>query len=101
VAALYARHAVELRAYLLGLLRDPDLASEAMQAAFAKVMEHGQGVQERAFRTWLFRVAHNEAIDSRRRAKIETRVVRRIAWWSRSETQTRGKTPDEGITQQE
>ena len=81
VADLHARHAEELRLYLLGLLRNDDLAAEVVQAAFVKVAEHGHSAREGSLKAWLFRVAHNEAMDRRRRSAIETRVVRNSAWW--------------------
>lgn len=84
VAALYARHADELRAYLAGLLRDRHLADEVFQAAFAKALVRGHEAGDGAFKAWLFRVAHNEAMDRRRRSAVEGRVVRVSGWWERS-----------------
>ncbi|MGC1274511.1 MAG: sigma-70 family RNA polymerase sigma factor [Planctomycetaceae bacterium] len=84
VAELHARHAEELRAYLLGLLRDSDLAAEVVQATFAKASERGHAAGS-SLRAWLFQVAHNEAMDRRRRSAVENRVVRKIAWWKRTE----------------
>jgi RNA polymerase sigma-70 factor (ECF subfamily) len=81
VVALYAHHADELRAYLLGLLRDVHLADEALQAAFAKAVERGHTARGDTLKAWLFRVAHNEAIDLRRRSAAEGRSVRAVAWW--------------------
>jgi RNA polymerase sigma factor (sigma-70 family) len=84
VAALYVRHAEELRAYLIGLLRDPDLAADVLQATFSKAVERGH-TAEGSLKAWLFRVAHNEAMDQRRRKAAEGRALRRVAWW-KSET---------------
>jgi RNA polymerase sigma-70 factor (ECF subfamily) len=81
VAALYACHADELRAYLLGLLRDGHLADEALQAAFAKATERGHTARGDSLKAWLFRVAHNEAIDLRRRLAAEGKSVRAAGWW--------------------
>lgn len=83
VTALYARHSEELRAYLLGLLRDAHLADEVLQAAFAKAVEQGHTAREGSLKAWLFRVAHNEAMDRRRRSVAEERSVRAVAWWRR------------------
>lgn len=83
LAALYGRHADELRAYLTGLLRDPHLADEVLQTVFAKAAEHGHGVRGDSLKAWLFRVAHNEVMDRRRRAVAEDRSVRAVAWWKR------------------
>lgn len=85
VAALYARHADELRAYLTGLLRDRHHADEALQACFAKAVELGHTARDGALKAWLFRVAHNEAMDRRRRTLAEGRATRLVTWWSRRE----------------
>ncbi len=83
VAALYACHAVELRAYLIGLLRDRHLADEVAQAAFAKAVEFGHAARDGSLKAWLFRVAHNEAMDRRRRSVAEGRSNRTATWWRR------------------
>jgi RNA polymerase sigma-70 factor (ECF subfamily) len=64
----------------LGLVRDPQLASDAVQSAFAKLAERGHETNEDSRKAWLFRVAYNEAILVRRRQAIGDRVVQRLAW---------------------
>ncbi len=53
-----------MRALSTGVLRNLDLADEALQTAFGKAIEHG--AVGRAGRiaqgSWLFRVAFNEAL---------------------------------------
>ncbi|MBA3312463.1 MAG: RNA polymerase sigma factor [Planctomycetota bacterium] len=83
VEALYASHAVELRAYLTGLLRDPDLAAEMLQATFLRAVERGHTFRNDSAKAWLFRVAHNRAMDYRRRVAAEGRLVEKSAWWKR------------------
>lgn len=97
VAALYACHAVELRAYLIGLLRNRELAAEVLQATFAKAIEHRQAVEGGSPKAWLFRVAHNQAMDLRRRAAVEGRVVAKIAWWKVKPSEP----PDEAAKREE
>jgi RNA polymerase sigma factor (sigma-70 family) len=79
VAAHYVRHADELRYFLLGVLRDAELAQEALQAAFAKAVELGHTVEELTFKGWLFRVAFHEALAIRRRAATRERATRKLA----------------------
>ena len=43
--ALYAEHSSELRAFLRGVLRDADLAAEALQMTFVKLIEQGENGQ--------------------------------------------------------
>lgn len=79
VAALYVDHADELRRFLLGLVRDPQLASDVLQATFAKLVERGHETREESRKAWLFRVAYHEAMLIRRRAAVGDRVVRKVA----------------------
>lgn len=97
VAALYVRHSDELRAYLVGLLRDAHLADEVLQAAYAKAVEQGHRAREGSLKAWLFRVAHNEAMDRRRRAVAEDRSVRAVGWWKKGFE----KTPEHSLGQRE
>jgi RNA polymerase sigma-70 factor (ECF subfamily) len=80
VAALYLEHGEELRRFLLGLLRDAQLAADVLQATFAKAIERGHETREETRKAWLFRVAYHEAMAVRRREGVGERVFRRIAW---------------------
>ena len=79
VDSLYTEHRERLTAFAAGLLRDWDLAHEAVQIAFTKVLESGGAVQPDAMKSWLYRVTKNEAIQIRRRQGRETRAVNRLA----------------------
>lgn len=80
VAALYVEHGEELRRFLVGVLRDPQLAADALQATFAKAVEAGHTTREETRKGWLFRVAYHEAMAFRRRQATGEKVVRRAAW---------------------
>ena len=69
VADLYRQHAVEMRAFLAGVLRDRELADEVLQSVFRKALEKGHTATEN-IRSWLFKVAWNEAMLVRR---VQTR----------------------------
>lgn len=97
VAALYVEHADELRRFLVGVLRDADLAHEAAQCAFAKAVEVGHTAREASFKGWLFRVAFNEALAIKRRQAIKGKVMRRLAWVSPQA----GPAPDEQLSRYE
>ncbi|MET3930860.1 RNA polymerase sigma factor (sigma-70 family) [Lysobacter sp. OAE881] len=61
---LYARHRGSLYRLLLRQLRDPALADEFFQDVWQRVIAARQGWKpEAAFRTWLFRIAHNRLND--------------------------------------
>ena len=80
VAELYARYGTELQRFLLGLLRDHQLAGDVFQTTFAKLAEHGHKTREESRKGWLFRVAYNEAMLVRRRQAIDEAARRRTAW---------------------
>lgn len=69
VADLYRQHAVEMRSFLAGVLRDRELADEVLQTVFRKALEKGHTATEN-IRSWLFKVAWNEAMLVRR---VQTR----------------------------
>lgn len=69
VADLYRQHAVEMRAFLAGVLKDRELAAEVLQIVFRKALEKGHTVSGN-IRSWLFKVAWNEAMLVRR---VQTR----------------------------
>lgn len=60
----------ELRRFILGVVRDPQVADDVMQATFLKSVEHGDEVRHETSRGWLFRVAFHEALALRRREKV-------------------------------
>ena len=80
VAALYVQHGEELRRFLLGILRDAQLASDVLQMTFAKMVERGHETQAATRKAWLFRVAYHEAMAYRRREGVGDKVLRRVAW---------------------
>lgn len=97
VALLYAEHSRELRIFLLGVLRDPDLAAEALQATFVKVLEFSQTANPETFKGWLFKVALNEALGIKRLQKRDRQLTEKPVWRP-SETHNQ---PDETVLHQE
>ena len=80
VEALYAEFSHDLLTFLVGVLRNGDLAREALQATFARAVVAGDTDDREAVRGWLFRVAYNEALSLRRMEGQHRRLVRRAAW---------------------
>ena len=97
VAALYVEHADDLKAFLIGVLRDRDLAAEALQSTFTKTMESGHTAREESLKGWLFRVAFNEAMAIRRRQKVHQKSVRNWAW----RQSKRSDSPEENVSRWE
>ncbi|MGE3406546.1 MAG: RNA polymerase sigma factor [Pirellulales bacterium] len=105
VAALYVQHGNELRAFLLGVLRDGHLAADALQSTFAKALEQGHTAHEENLKGWLFQVAYREALALRRRQATDQRVLKSVAEQAGNDTDAPGtaisKQPDELSIQQE
>jgi RNA polymerase sigma factor (sigma-70 family) len=78
IEALYRQHAAELRRFLVGVLRDENLAADAMQLAFVRALEVGHTTREESRKAWLFRVAYREALAIRRREATTERILKQI-----------------------
>jgi RNA polymerase sigma factor (sigma-70 family) len=77
--ALYESHGPELRRFVLGVTRDPELTNDVIQATYAKAVEFGHTARPETFKGWLFRVAFHEALTARRRRDARDQGVRRFA----------------------
>lgn len=70
---LYARQGPGVMAYLLGRLDDRRLAEEVLQDVMLAAWRAASGFRaESRVRTWLLAIAHNRAINARRRALVPT-----------------------------
>jgi RNA polymerase sigma-70 factor, ECF subfamily len=71
VEDLFGKHHAEIHAYLLRMLRDPELAADLTQDAFVKAYRAYDTLEasENA-RAWLYRIAHRVALDELRRRRI-------------------------------
>jgi RNA polymerase sigma-70 factor (ECF subfamily) len=71
VEDLFARHQNEIYAYLVRMLRDPELAADLTQDAFIKAYRAYDSLQKpENARAWLYQIAHRVALDSLRRRRI-------------------------------
>jgi RNA polymerase sigma-70 factor (ECF subfamily) len=81
VEALFGKHHGEIYAYLVRMLRDPELAADLTQDAFIKAYRAYDSLQKNEnARAWLYQIAHRVALDELRRRKI----VRMIPWTGES-----------------
>lgn len=65
---LYQRHRAPLYRYLLRLAGEPATANDLYQGTWEKVIKGRTAYQPKApFRAWLYRIAHNHAMDHFRR----------------------------------
>jgi RNA polymerase sigma-70 factor, ECF subfamily len=71
VEDLFARHQNEIYAYLVRMLRDPELAADLTQDAFVKAYRAYDSLQKpENARAWLYQIAHRVALDDLRRRRI-------------------------------
>lgn len=77
---LYQQHSKALANFLLGVLKDQAAAADVLQTTFAKLLEKGHLVQKSSMKSWLFKVAFNEALIAKRKASVRRRHTESIAW---------------------
>ena len=81
VQAVFQEHVQDLKRFLLGVLKDEATAADALQSTFVKLMEKGHSVQQLdSLKSWLFRVAFNEAMLILRREGVSRKHAERVAW---------------------
>ncbi len=79
LALAYVESGPELRRFILGVLGDPSLADDVMQATYLKVVERGGEARPETAKGWLFRVAYHEALTLRRRDAAGEKARRNLA----------------------
>ena len=81
VEDLFAAHHGEIYAYLIRMLRDPELAADLTQDAFIKAYRNYDTLEKpENARAWLYQIAHRVALDHIRRQKI----IRFMPWTGES-----------------
>lgn len=81
VDALFAKHHPEIYAYLVRMLRDPELAADLTQDAFVKAYKNYDTLEkDENARAWLYQIAHRVALDELRHRKI----LRMVPWTGES-----------------
>jgi RNA polymerase sigma-70 factor (ECF subfamily) len=81
VEALFAKHHNEIYAYLVRMLREPELAADLTQDAFVKAYKNYDTLEKNEnARAWLYQIAHRVALDELRRRKI----IRMVPWTGES-----------------
>ena len=81
VQAVYSEHALALERFLIGVLRDETAAADALQTTFTRLIEKGHLVQQQdSMKSWLFRVAFNEAMLIRRKESTSKKHAENVAW---------------------
>jgi RNA polymerase sigma factor (sigma-70 family) len=89
--AIFRRYHQDLYRYCLATVGNPQDAQDALQSTMVKALQALPGEQrEIKLKPWLYRVAHNEAVETlrRRRAGVELTPEREAANWEIAETAT-------------
>jgi RNA polymerase sigma-70 factor (ECF subfamily) len=77
VEVLFTNHHREIFAYLVRMLRDPELAADLTQDAFVKAYKNYDTLEKSEnARAWLYQIAHRVALDDIRRRKI----IKMVPW---------------------
>jgi RNA polymerase sigma-70 factor, ECF subfamily len=81
VETLFAKHHGEIYAYLMRMMRDPEVAADMTQDAFVKAYRNYASLEKpENARAWLYQIAHRVALDEIRRRKI----IRFLPWTGES-----------------
>ncbi len=81
IETLFAKHHGEIYAYLLRMMRDPEVAADMAQDAFIKAYKNYATLEKpENARAWLYQIAHRVALDEIRRRKI----IRFFPWTGES-----------------
>ncbi len=74
-AAIYQRYRQDLYRFCLAIVRDPQDAQDALQNAMVKVLRALPGeTRQIQLKPWLYRIAHNEAVELLRRRRDNTEL---------------------------
>jgi RNA polymerase sigma-70 factor, ECF subfamily len=77
VESVFGKHQGEIYAYLLRMMRDPEVAADMTQDTFIKAYKNYDMLEKpENARAWLYQIAHRVALDEIRRRKI----VRFLPW---------------------
>jgi RNA polymerase sigma-70 factor, ECF subfamily len=83
---LYASSRPALLSYIRQLVRSTAEAEDIVQSAFLKTFDLAREQQIDNLRAWLYRVAHNLAIDALRRRKLQEQAVSEWVYTKPAET---------------
>ncbi len=90
---LYDEHAPSLFRYLHGILLNEHDVKDVLQETFISIAKSRPPDSPEAERTWIFRIAHNAAIDHIRRNRTREKYTEHFSLEPRTETQPPSK-PD-------
>ena len=106
---LVERHQERVYGYLMGMVRDRDVANDLFQETFMRVIsamqrKRGSYLQQGRWLGWVMRIARNAALDHFRSRKkwqdvLDTSEEQEVSYWDRLEDASPG--PDEELSRKE
>jgi RNA polymerase sigma-70 factor (ECF subfamily) len=80
-AVVYQSYAAGVFAYCLKILADRQIAEDVVQETFLKVQQHAKSIQHNeSFRSWIFRIARNEALMQLRKRRLDGQLEDESVW---------------------
>jgi RNA polymerase sigma-70 factor (ECF subfamily) len=80
-AAVYQEFSPGVFAYSLKILADRQLAEDVVQETFLKVRQHVRSIRsDESFKSWMFRIARNEALMQLRKRRSNGQVEDESVW---------------------
>jgi RNA polymerase sigma-70 factor (ECF subfamily) len=81
LGVLYQEFSSGVFAYCLKILADRQLAEDVVQETFLKVQQHARSIQKNeSFRSWIFRIARNEALMQLRKRQRNGQIDDETVW---------------------
>jgi RNA polymerase sigma-70 factor (ECF subfamily) len=78
---VYQEFSQGIFSYCLKILADRQLAEDVVQETFLKVQQHAQSIQRnQSFKSWIFRIARNEALMQFRKRRSNGQVNDESVW---------------------
>jgi RNA polymerase sigma factor (sigma-70 family) len=96
-AALFEQYAPGLLRFVQGILRDRQAAEDVVQTTFLKASQKAAEIDPPALKTWLYRVACNDALSRKRQQETDRRAREELA----RKDQPAADRPDERLVRQE
>lgn len=94
---LYCQHKAGLSRFVGGVLRDRAEVDDVVQTTFAKAVQSSREVRPDAIKSWLYRVAFHEALNRKRRQRVDRKAKQALREVPRSS----GNDPRETLVRDE
>jgi RNA polymerase sigma-70 factor (ECF subfamily) len=94
---LFVIHRAGLLRFVAGVVHNHQAAEDVVQSTFAKALRAGPEVPPEAMKSWLYRVAFNEAVTWKRKHGVDRRATQEL--WEQGNAASEG--PEEPLVRRE